>query len=165
MFWISVQNYVMIFHGSELNSLLTVAKIFTTGKRLNWILLIFIGCISRFYTWRLSGFPCQPTAPCMLAGIWLASAILRLSGVPGLASHASQNLFQLASWPCRGKLTSFLNFIILLTSSKNQIYEFRIPNIYNYFFNNIQLMYTLCFLVASVKLKVYKKVVKFSFKQ
>ena len=26
-------------------------------------------------------------------------------------------------------------------------------------------MYTLCFLVASVKLKVYKKVVKFSFKQ
>ena len=24
--------------------------------------------------------------------------------------------------------------IILLTSSKNQIYEFRIPNIYNYFF-------------------------------
>ena len=54
---------------------------------------------------------------------------------------------------------------ILLTSSKNQIYEFRIPNIYNYFFNNIQLMYTLCFLVASVKLKVYKKVVKFSFKQ
>ena len=54
---------------------------------------------------------------------------------------------------------------ILLTSSKNQIYEFRIPNIYNYFFNNIRLMYTLCFLVASVKLKVYKKVVKFSFKQ
>ena len=54
---------------------------------------------------------------------------------------------------------------ILLTSSKNQIYEFRIPNIYNYFFNNIGLMYTLCFLVASVKLKVYKKVVKFSFKQ
>ena len=33
------------------------------------------------------------------------------------------------------------------------------------FFNNIRLMYTLCFLVASVKLKVYKKVVKFSFKQ
>ena len=55
--------------------------------------------------------------------------------------------------------------IILLTSSKNQIYEFRIPNIYKYFFNNIRLMYTLCFLVASVKLKVYKKVVKFSFKQ
>ena len=54
---------------------------------------------------------------------------------------------------------------ILLTSSKNQIYKFRIPNIYNYFFNNIRLMYTLCFLVASVKLKVYKKVVKFSFKQ
>merc|ERR1712015_351600 len=54
---------------------------------------------------------------------------------------------------------------ILLTSSKNQIYEFRIPNIYNYFFNNIRLMHTLCFLVASVKLKVYKKVVKFSFKQ
>ena len=54
---------------------------------------------------------------------------------------------------------------ILLTSSKNQIYEFWIPNIYNYFFNNIRLMYTLCFLVASVKLKVYKKVVKFSFKQ
>ena len=54
---------------------------------------------------------------------------------------------------------------ILLTSSKNQIYEFRIPNIYNYFLNNIRLMYTLCFLVASVKLKVYKKVVKFSFKQ
>ena len=54
---------------------------------------------------------------------------------------------------------------ILLTSSKNQIYEFRIPNIYNSFFNNIRLMYTLCFLVASVKLKVYKKVVKFSFKQ
>ena len=26
-------------------------------------------------------------------------------------------------------------------------------------------MYTLCFLVASVKLKVYKKVIKFSFKQ
>ena len=57
------------------------------------------------------------------------------------------------------------NLCILLTSSKNQIYEFRIPNIYNYFFNNIRLMYTLCFLVASVKLKVYKKVVKFSFKQ
>ena len=55
--------------------------------------------------------------------------------------------------------------IILLTSSKNQIYEFRITNIYNYFFNNTRLMYTLCFLVASVKLKVYKKVVKFSFKQ
>ena len=52
--------------------------------------------------------------------------------------------------------------IILLTSSKNEIYEFRIPDIYNYFFNNIRLMYTL---VASVKLKVYKKVVKFSFKQ
>ena len=33
------------------------------------------------------------------------------------------------------------------------------------FFNNIRLMYTLCFLVAPVKLKVYKKVVKFSFKQ
>ena len=33
------------------------------------------------------------------------------------------------------------------------------------FFNNIGLMYTLCFLVASVKLKVYKKVVKFSYKQ
>ena len=58
-----------------------------------------------------------------------------------------------------------INVFILLTSSKNQIYEFRIPNIYNFFFNNIQLMYTLCFLVASVKLKVYKKVVKFSFNQ
>ena len=43
----------------------------------------------------------------------------------------------------------------------------RIPNpqYLQLFFNNIQLMYTLCFLVASVKLKVYKKVVKFSFKQ
>ena len=40
----------------------------------------------------------------------------------------------------------------------------RIPNP-QYFFNNIRLMYTLCFLVASVKLKVYKKVVKFSFKK
>ena len=65
----------------------------------------------------------------------------------------------------RISLTNILTIYILLTSSKNQIYEFRIPNIYNYFFNNIQLMYTLCFLVASVKLKVYKKVVKFSFKQ
>ena len=43
----------------------------------------------------------------------------------------------------------------------------RIPNpqYLQLFFNNVRLMYTLCFLVASVKLKVYKKVVKFSFKQ
>ena len=34
-----------------------------------------------------------------------------------------------------------------------------------FFFNDIQLLYTLCFLAAPVKVKVYKKVVKFSFKQ
>ena len=66
-------------------------------------MLIFIGCISWFYTWRLPGFPC------MLAGTWLASVTWRLFWVPGLASHTSQNLFQLASWPCRGKLTTFFS--------------------------------------------------------
>ena len=43
------------------------------------------------------------------AGTWLASATWRLFWVPGLASHTSQNLFQLASWPCRGKLTTFFS--------------------------------------------------------
>ena len=96
-----------------------------------------------------------------------------LAGVSDLSSINFQRMPRL-SFPrlsgFLGKLDIFViklarDTIILLTSSKNQIYEFRIPNIYNYFFNNIQLMYTLCFLVASVKLKVYKKVVKFSFKQ
>ena len=73
--------------------------------------------------------------------------------------------FYIYLYVCYFKIAFRLQLYILLTSSKNQIYEFRIPNIYNYFFNNIQLMYTLCFLVASVKLKVYKKIVKFSFKQ
>ena len=69
------------------------------------------------------------------------------------------------TWGILGVSLVFWQIIILLMSSNNQIYEFQIPNIYNYFFNNIRLMHTLCFLVASVKLKVYKKVVKFSFKQ
>ena len=79
--------------------------------------------------------------------------------VPKIVPKLSQKLSQKLS------LNLTVLTFILLTSSKNQIYELRIPNIYNYFFNNIQLMYTLCFLVASVKLKVYKKVVKFSLKQ
>ena len=89
----------------------------------------------------------------------------RGNGQQNLISMISFCIFVCDKWGFRSGFYARFISSILLTSSKNQIYEFRIPNIYNYFFNNIQLMYTLCFLVASVKLKVYKKVVKFSFKQ
>ena len=91
----------------------------------------------------------------------LATKLRNAKILPNLCLHLARQDGQDKKKITQPKVTKIQKTIILLTSSKNQIYEFRIPNIYNYFLITFDLCIHFVFLSPLSNSKCIKKLPNF----